>query len=160
MLHMTIMYFIIIMTIYYFLVYTFLFQKLGYPNVIDHYFCSDIIAQWMHIRDILNIIAYKLNTQKGNTWCNISWINHNKMYIIAYNSMSFRRGRDIMIVECITTYAISEIIIIKVVSSNPIHGEVYSIQHNVITIVSNLRQIAGFLRILRFPPKIKLTTTI
>jgi hypothetical protein len=42
----------------------------------------------------------------------------------------------------------------KVVSSNPVHGEVYSIQYYVITFVRDLRQIGGFLR---FPPPIKLT---
>jgi hypothetical protein len=52
---------------------------------------------------------------------------------------------------CITT---------KVMSSNPVHGEVYSIQHYVIKFVSDLRQVSGFLRVLRFPPPIKLTVTI
>jgi hypothetical protein len=33
----------------------------------------------------------------------------------------------------------------KVVSSNPVHGEVYSIQHYVIKFVSDLRQDGGFL---------------
>ena len=33
----------------------------------------------------------------------------------------------------------------KVISLNPIHGEVYSIQHYVIKFVSDLRQICGFL---------------
>ena len=37
----------------------------------------------------------------------------------------------------------------KVVSSNPAHGEVYSIQHYVIKFVSDLWQVGGFLR---FPP--------
>ena len=32
----------------------------------------------------------------------------------------------------------------KVVSSNPAHGEVYSIQHYVMKFVSDLRQIGGF----------------
>ena len=45
----------------------------------------------------------------------------------------------------------------KVVSSSPVHGEVYSIQHNVITFVSDLRQVEGFSRVLRFPLPIKLT---
>jgi hypothetical protein len=40
----------------------------------------------------------------------------------------------------------------KVVSSNPIHGEVYSIQHYVIKFASDLRQVSGFLWVLRFPP--------
>jgi hypothetical protein len=33
----------------------------------------------------------------------------------------------------------------KVVSSNPFNGQVYSIQHYVIEIVSDLRQVGGFL---------------
>jgi hypothetical protein len=48
-------------------------------------------------------------------------------------------------------------ITIKVVSSNPVHGKVYLIQHYVIKFVSDLRQVSGFLRVLRFPPPIKLT---
>jgi hypothetical protein len=48
----------------------------------------------------------------------------------------------------------------KVMTSNPAHGEVYSIQHYVIRFVSDLLQIGGFLLILRFNPPIKLTTTI
>jgi hypothetical protein len=39
----------------------------------------------------------------------------------------------------------------NIVSSNPVHGEVYSIQ------VSDLRQFSGFLRVLWFPSEIKLT---
>jgi len=48
----------------------------------------------------------------------------------------------------------------KVVSSNPVRAEVYSIQHYVIKFVSYLRQVGGFLRVPRFPPPIKLTATI
>ena len=44
----------------------------------------------------------------------------------------------------------------KVVSSTPVHGEVYSIQHYVIKFVSDLRQVGGFLR---YPPP-KLSATI
>ena len=51
-------------------------------------------------------------------------------------------------------------IIINVVSLNPIHGEVYSIQQYVIYFVSDLRQVDGFLEVLRFPPPIKLTAMI
>ena len=35
----------------------------------------------------------------------------------------------------------------KVVSSNPVHGEVYSIQHYVIKFVSDFRQVGGFFRV-------------
>jgi len=37
---------------------------------------------------------------------------------------------------------------------------VYSIQHYVIKFVSDLRQVGGFLRVLRFPPPTKLIATI
>jgi len=39
-------------------------------------------------------------------------------------------------------------------------GEVYSIEHYVIKFVSDLQQVGGFLRVLLFPPPIKLTATI
>ena len=48
----------------------------------------------------------------------------------------------------------------QVVSWNPVHGEVYSIQHYVIKFVSDLRQVSDFLQLLRFPSPIKLTTII
>ena len=48
----------------------------------------------------------------------------------------------------------------KVVSWNPIHGEVYSIQHYVIKFVSDLQQVVGFLRVFQFPPPKKMTTAI
>ena len=39
-------------------------------------------------------------------------------------------------------------ITIKVVSSNPVDGGVYSIQHYVIKVVNDLGQVGGFLRVL------------
>ena len=45
-------------------------------------------------------------------------------------------------------------------SSTPVHVKVYSIQHYVIKFVSDLRQVGGFLRVLWFPPPIKLTAMI
>ena len=68
------------------------------------------------------------------------------------------QGRHVgMVVGFTTACAISAT---KVVSLNHVHGEVYSMQHNVIKFVSDLRQVGGFLRVLSFPPPIKLTTTI
>ena len=49
----------------------------------------------------------------------------------------------------------SVLIITKVVSSNPAHGEVYSVQYYVIKFAKDLQQVGGFLRVLRFPPSIK-----
>ena len=63
------------------------------------------------------------------------------------------RGSDRMVVEFITTCAITT----KVVSSNPVHDKVYSIQPYVIEFVSDLRQVR---QVLRFPPPIKPTDTI
>ena len=49
----------------------------------------------------------------------------------------------------------------KVVSSSPAHGEVLSIKHYVKSLsVTCGRQVGGFLLVLRFPPLIKLATTI
>ena len=56
-----------------------------------------------------------------------------------------------------TTPAFFFIVIVSwsFVNSNPT-GEVYSIQHYVIKLVSDLRQVGGFLQVLQFPPPIKL----
>ena len=40
----------------------------------------------------------------------------------------------------------------RVVSSNPIDSEMYSIQHYVIKFVRDLQQVGGFLQVLRFSP--------
>ena len=58
--------------------------------------------------------------------------------------MRGRRGRDHMVVEFTTTCAISAYTT-KVVNSNPVYGQVYSIQHYVRKFVSDLRQVGGFL---------------
>ena len=64
-----------------------------------------------------------------------------------------RRGHDRMVVGFTTTFAISAYPT-KVVSSNPAHSEVYSIQHYVIKFVSDFRQVGVFFW---FPQPIKLT---
>ena len=48
-------------------------------------------------------------------------------------------------------------LISNALNSDPIHGEMYSIQHYVLKFVSDLPQVGGFLG---FPPPIKLTATI
>ena len=52
---------------------------------------------------------------------------------------------------------LSYLITANVVSSNPAHGKVYSIQHYILMIVQDLRQVGGFLR---FHPQIELIATI
>ena len=71
-----------------------------------------------------------------------------------------RRGRDQMVVGFTTLSVQSVPITTYVVSSNTVHGKVYSIQHYMIKFVSDLRQVGGFLRVLRFPPPIKLIAMI
>ena len=56
------------------------------------------------------------------------------------------RGRDRMVVGFTTIHAITT----NVVSSNPAHSEVYSIQNYVIKFVSDLQLVLGFLRDLGF----------
>ena len=51
-------------------------------------------------------------------------------------------------------------ITIKVVSSNPTRGEMYSIHHYVIKFVRDLLHVCGFLWVLRFPPPRKLTAML
>jgi hypothetical protein len=48
----------------------------------------------------------------------------------------------------IQSQSITYAIITKVVSLNPAHGEVYSIQYYVIKFVSDLQQVGGFPRVL------------
>ena len=61
---------------------------------------------------------------------------------------------------CYYHFTIVISLFLKIVSSNPMHGDVYLIQQYVIKFVSDWWQVGGFLRILRFPPPIKLTSTI
>ena len=83
----------------------------------------------------------------------ISFAAINNLSLVPKINLSFLRGRpgrDRMIVKFADLW-----------SSNPTHaGEVYSMQHYVIKFVSGLRQVGGFLRIILFPPPIKLTATI
>ena len=67
-----------------------------------------------------------------------------------------RRGRDHMVIGFMHSVPITT----KVVSSNPIHSEMYSMQYFMIKFVRDLQQIDGFLQVLPFPPPIKLIATI
>jgi hypothetical protein len=60
-----------------------------------------------------------------------------------------------MVVVFITICAIT----INALSSNPVNGKVYSIQHYVIKFASNLLQASGFHRAPLFSPPIKIVAT-
>ena len=70
------------------------------------------------------------------------------------------KGRFVVVIVDLQLPVQSVPVTTKVVSSNAVHGEVYSIQHYVIKFVSDLRQVGSFLRVLLFPPPIQLTATI
>ena len=65
-----------------------------------------------------------------------------------------RRGRDRMVDLQLPMQSVT--ITTNVVLSNPAQ----STQHHVLKFVNDLRQVGCFLRALRFPPPIKLTTMI
>jgi hypothetical protein len=68
-----------------------------------------------------------------------------------------RRGRDRMVIGFTTTYAISAY------HHRCCEFESRSwrgVQHYVIKFVSDLRQVSGFIRVIRFPPPIQLTAMI
>ena len=65
-------------------------------------------------------------------------------------------GHDQMVVGFTTTYAISAYHHCCEFESRSGRG----VQHYMIKFVSDLRQVCGFLRILQFPPPVKLTATI
>jgi len=71
-----------------------------------------------------------------------------------YISCNHRRGRNLDLPLLMQSVSITTNV--NVVSSNPAHGEVYSIQHYVIKFVSDLRQVNCFLHVLWFPPPIKI----
>jgi hypothetical protein len=79
------------------------------------------------------------------------------MHRISPTVETVRRGLDRMVVGFTTTCAISAYHHYKCVSSNPSYDKVYSIQYNLVKFASDLCDVGGFLR---FPPPIKLTTTI
>jgi len=74
--------------------------------------------------------------------------------------MIFYKVKNLHITRKLYKEMQSVFITTNIVSSNPVHSEVYLIQHYVIMVVSDLRQIVGFLWVLWFPPPIKLNTTI
>ena len=65
------------------------------------------------------------------------------IFFCSFFFLSDRRGRDRMVVGFTTTFQ-SVPITTKVMSSNPFHSEVYSIQQYVIKFVGDLRQVCGF----------------
>ena len=108
-----------------------------------------------------NLQAFSTGPQRRGTRSiyYICFMFNQALYLPRYVKLGGRRGRNGMIVEFITTYAISAYHHLRC-EFGPRSGEVYSIQHYVIKFVSDLRQVGGFIRILRFLLPIKLNATI
>ena len=93
--------------------------------------------------------------------CSILWINYFPGLFLEYCIVFYiYMYKYICHINCFILVSHEYYDSFEVVSSNPAHGVVYSIQHYVITFVSDLWQVGGFLGVLRLPPPIKLTSTI
>jgi hypothetical protein len=77
--------------------------------------------------------------------------NHDGQEVLSSHSLQ-NRGRDRMVVGYTITYHH------RCCEFESRTGR--GVQHYVIKFVSDLRQVGGFFRVLRFPPSIKLTVTI
>ena len=121
----------------------------------DEQLCPLVVA-------VISILCYRILSNRYNIGDRISSVEYLLSVSIFTHALSFvfrgRLRRDRMVVLQLPMQSVP--ITTNVVSSNLAHDQVYSIQHYVITFVSDLRQVAGFLRVLCFPPPIKLTATI
>jgi hypothetical protein len=103
------------------------------------------------------LLFFELWLSHKKSYCKIIWYRTTAVYwIYTFTSVRGRRGHDCVVVGFTTIYAISayhhwccEF------ESRPGRG----VKHYVIKFVSDLWQVSGFLRVLRFPPQIKLTAT-
>jgi len=96
--------------------------------------------------------AFEADTSIESNWFSFTIIFAQHTHIYIYTHISFVtkhcRGRVQLSMQSVP-------IPTNIVSSNPTQARC-----TVIKFVSDLRQVCGFLRVLRFPPPIKLTATI
>jgi hypothetical protein len=94
-------------------------------------------------------------------WCQFSWLDRNKLRCsLTFELVVLVHANDSSCYLYLMGFQLpvqSVPITTNVVNSNPVHGEVYSIQHYVIKFVRELRQVCGFPR---STPPIKLTAMI
>ena len=79
------------------------------------------------------------------------------LFVSIFTQLKYGKGMYFMNLQL---HIKSVLITTKVVSSNPTHREVISIQHYVIKFVCDLWQVIGFILVLQFSPPIKLSATI
>ena len=122
----------------------------------SHVSWSFVLVQWVKVRNDRSFCWYW-----WNCWPSLFILSFHSE--ILNNTISVHSIRVVFVVVFIGHLQLpvqSVPITTEVVSSNPIHGDVYLIQHYVIKFFGDLRQVGGFLRMLRFSPPIKLKTLL
>jgi hypothetical protein len=114
---------------------------------------SDVPAILLHVNRQLNEIW---NIDRRSKTTLLLYLTHTFYIFINFKNRG-RHGRDRIVVNDLQLPLQSVRTTANVVSLNPVHDEMYSIQHDVIKFVSDFWQIGGFLW---FPQSIKLTATI
>jgi len=105
------------------------------------------------LQEIININKIKHIHKRFNTGTNEVWPDFITSLVISFRPHG-RRGGYRMVVGFTTTCVVSA------KHHLSCEFEPRSWRHYVIKFVSDMRQVGGFLRVLRFPPPIKLTATI
>jgi hypothetical protein len=109
---------------------------------------------WFYLLPLENDWSYLLPLENDSDLIYYLW--RMTLILSITSRLRGRCGRNRMVVGFTTTCPIST----NVVSSNPAQGKVYSIQHYMIQLPSDLRQVSGFLQVFRFTQPIQLTATI
>ena len=141
-----------------------------------HMMCSfqcwtNWVERWLVVFiNLWNVVHHFVNSPFHNSWfmsfnlfgtlCLLYISILTQLYVVCLffflSLFRGRRGRDRMVVGFTTTHAISAYHHWCQFESRLRWG----VHHYVIKFVSDLRQVGGFLRVLRFPPPVKLTATI
>ena len=107
----------------------------------------------------LNIEQHELHIKRDERMCSggvgVRVSLRVMVFSATFNNISNRIGGVYVMANVLPVQSVP--ITTNALSSNTVHGEVYSIQHYVIKFVSDLRQLGDFRQVLRFPPTIKLT---
>ena len=111
----------------------------------DEQLCPLVVA-------VISILCYRILSKRYNIGDRISSVEYLLSVSFFTHALSFVfRGHRVRYRVVDLQLPMQSVpITTNVVSSNPAHDKVYSIQHYVITFVSDLRQVAGFLRVLCF----------
>ena len=128
-----------------------------------HDACGFLLNAIYTLRIVLDNLIYSMAQLKMSTFC--SYVNLSLPHVKSLESTLISVANQLIL--SISRHPWTVVVVIvwqldlqlpvqsvpvttKVVSSNPVYDEVYSIQHYGMKLVSDLRQVGGFLRVLRF----------